>query len=89
MIREAHNQLFIYSNVVVETSDSVKLETEFLFWNSATNRIQAPADIFVKVTRGQDIMTGYGLEADQKLSSIKILKPVSGTIYDTKEIDEL
>ncbi|MDH4157307.1 MAG: LPS export ABC transporter periplasmic protein LptC [candidate division Zixibacteria bacterium] len=89
VIREAHSQLFIYSNVVVETADSVKLETEFLFWNSATNRIQAPADVFVKVTRGQDIMTGYGLEADQKLSSIKILRPVSGTIYDTKEIDEL
>jgi LPS export ABC transporter protein LptC len=89
VIREAHNQLFIYSNVVVETADSVKLETDFLFWNSASNRIQAPADVFVKVTRGQDIMTGYGLEADQKLSSIKILRPVSGTIYDTKEINDL
>lgn len=88
VIREGRHQLFIYDHVVVHTTDSIKLETDYLFWNSRTNLIKAPENVFVKITQGKDIMTGWGLEADPKLSRYKILKQVSGTIYDTKKITE-
>jgi len=88
VIREGRHQLFIYDHVVVHSTDSIKLETDYLFWNSRTNLIKAPENVFVTITQGKDIMTGWGLEADPKLSRYKILKQVSGTIYDTKKITE-
>jgi LPS export ABC transporter protein LptC len=88
IIRETQRLLSIFSHVVVRTADSIKLETEFLFWNSQANKIQAPENVFVKFTQGNDVMTGYGLEATQTLSSIKILKQVSGTLHKTERFQE-
>lgn len=85
IIRELRNQLYIYGDVVVE-SDSTKLETDFLFWNSQTNMVET--DAYVKITQGKDVMTGYGLQADQNLKRIKILHQASGTIHDTKKLQD-
>jgi LPS export ABC transporter protein LptC len=84
IIRENTGRMHIYGHVVVINEDSSKLETDYLFWDSKTDRIQT--DAFVKVTRGEDVMTGWGMEADQRLNHITILKQVSGTITDIKNL---
>jgi LPS export ABC transporter protein LptC len=84
IIRESRNHLSIFGHVVVFTSDSVKLETERLFWNPRISKIET--DAFVKITQNEDIMTGYGLEADQALHSFKILNQPSGTIQDAAKL---
>ncbi|MCI0532365.1 MAG: LPS export ABC transporter periplasmic protein LptC, partial [candidate division Zixibacteria bacterium] len=54
--------------------------TKSLRWDPSLNLILT--DDFVKVTRGKDIVTGYGLESDPELKHITIKKNVSGEIRD-------
>ncbi|MEW5995960.1 MAG: LPS export ABC transporter periplasmic protein LptC [Candidatus Zixiibacteriota bacterium] len=86
IIREQTGNMSLYGNVVVVTADSIKLETEFLFWDAKVDSIKT--DAFVRLTRGEDVITGYGLQADQRLHSTKILRHVSGTITDPKKLEE-
>lgn len=86
IIREATGNLSLYGNVVVITTDSFKLETEYLYWDSEVDSIKT--DVFVRLTKGEDIITGWGLQADQRLRSTKILSRVSGTITDPKKLSE-
>ncbi len=88
IIRENTGRMYIYSHVVV-ISDSSQLESDYLFWDSKTDRIQT--DAFVKVTQGENVFTGWGMEADQRLKSFKILRhvrQVSGAITDPKLLTE-
>ncbi|MFZ5980538.1 MAG: LPS export ABC transporter periplasmic protein LptC [Candidatus Zixiibacteriota bacterium] len=77
IIREQSGQLSIYGNVVVITEDKTKLETDYLYWNTVTDKIYT--DAFVRITSEDGVLTGWGLEADQRLSSYQILSRVSGT----------
>ncbi|MEW6411371.1 MAG: LPS export ABC transporter periplasmic protein LptC [Candidatus Zixiibacteriota bacterium] len=86
IIRENRGVINIYGNVVVITDDSTKLETEYLWWDSNTDRIKT--DAFVRITRGEDIITGWGLDADNRLKDFKILSQVSGTIEDPEKLQE-
>jgi len=86
IIRENSGKLYLFGNVVVITEDKSKLETDSLYWDSKTNKIQT--DAFVKITKDEDVITGWGMEADQRLNRIRILNQVSGTITDTKNLSE-
>ena len=77
VIREQTGQLSIFGNVVVITEDNTKLETDYLFWNTTTDKIYT--DAFVRITSEDGVLTGWGLEADQRLSSYQILSRVSGS----------
>ena len=84
IIRETTGKMSIFSNVVVTTRDDFKLETDYLYWDSETDKVKS--DDFVRITQGDDVMTGWGLEADQQLKSYKILRQVSGTVNDPKKL---
>jgi LPS export ABC transporter protein LptC len=86
VIRENSGQLYIYGNVVVITEDQSKLETDSLYWDTRSDKIKT--DAYVKITKGDDVIAGWGMEADQRLNRIKILKQVTGTITDPKELTE-
>ena len=86
IIRESTGDMSLFGHVVVNTSDSIKLQTEFLYWDAQVDSIKT--DAFVRLTRGEDIITGWGLQADQQLHSTRILRQVSGTITDTKDLSE-
>ncbi|MFQ6007386.1 MAG: LPS export ABC transporter periplasmic protein LptC [Candidatus Zixiibacteriota bacterium] len=86
IIRESSGKFYVYGNVVVIAENKSKLETDYLYWDTKTDQIKT--DAFVKITKDDDIITGWGMEADQRLNRIKILKEVSGTITDPKEISE-
>lgn len=86
VIREAAGVLRIFGNVLVETENGLKLETDYLWWDSNTDRIKS--DDFVKITRVEtgDVMSGWGLDSDKDLSTIKILDRVSGSINDLDNV---
>ena len=58
------------------------LETDSLLWLNARDKIIS--NCFVKLTRGNDVWTGIGLECDQDLSSVVIKKDVQAEIIDEK-----
>lgn len=87
VIREVKGVIHIYGNVVVITEDGTKLETEYLWWDSNTDRIKS--DAFVKITtEDNDIVTGWGLDADNQLNSFKILNQVSGEVKDPEKLEK-
>jgi LPS export ABC transporter protein LptC len=60
-------------SVVMVTVKKEKLETEELIWDEKTAKIRT--DKFVKVSKPDEIIYGFGLEADQDFSYWKILVP--------------
>jgi len=86
VIREKNDQLEVFGKVVVLTRDSARLDTDFLRWNPERRKIESEA--FVKFTRGSDIMTGWGMEADPDLGRLKILSQVSGSVTKEEIIPE-
>lgn len=86
VIRELSNQLSVYGNVVVVTDDSSRLETDYLYWN--TNKDKIVTDAFVRIIKKNDVITGWGMEADPHLTRIKVLNRVSGTVHDAEETSQ-
>lgn len=82
VIKEQSGKLRIYGNVVVVTQDSSRLETDYLTWDPNSGKIES--DAFVKFTRGDNIMTGWGMEADPDLGRLKILRDVSGSVTESE-----
>ncbi len=65
-------------SVVAINEAGEKLETELLFWDQKKELIYT--ERFVKITTEDQIIQGYGLESDPRLSKRKI-KNLSATIY--------
>ena len=72
--------MLAFGNVVVVSVANDVLETDSLMWNNDDDRIVSNS--FVKLTRGRDVVTGYGLECDQNLSSVNIKRDVKATFHD-------
>jgi LPS export ABC transporter protein LptC len=85
VIREGKQKVEALGNVVVTTQQGVRLATESLRWDPQTARIVT--DDFVTITKGQDVITGYGLEADQELKHFVIKKEVKGEIKELPQED--
>ena len=85
VIREGKQKVEALGNVVVTTQQGVKLTTESLRWDPQTAKIVT--DDFVTITKGQDVITGYGLEADQELKHFVIQKKVKGEIKELPQED--
>lgn len=72
----------LQDSVVAINETGEKLETELLFWDQKKALIYT--DRFVKITTEDQIIQGYGLESDPKLSKRRI-KNLSATIYINEE----
>jgi len=72
----------LQDSVVAINENKEKLETELLFWDQKKNIIYT--DRFVKITTEDQIIQGYGLESDPRLSKRRI-KNLSATIYINEE----
>lgn len=86
IIRELTNQLHVYGNVVVVTDDKSRLETDYLYWNTLKDKIET--DAFVRITKKDDVITGWGMEADPRLTRIKVLNRVSGKVHEEDEANQ-
>jgi LPS export ABC transporter protein LptC len=70
LLRRRTNDMEARGNVVVVAQDGTRLVTERLTWNERTGKIES--DRFVRVTQGDDVFTGVGLEADPDLKNIRV-----------------
>jgi LPS export ABC transporter protein LptC len=84
IIRESTNLMRIFGNVVVDTDEGTRLETDYLTWNPIANKIET--DAFVRFTRDEDVITGWGFEANRSMTRFKVLNQVSGTITNTEDV---
>jgi LPS export ABC transporter protein LptC len=66
-----------YGTVVIESDDGTVLETEEIHWEQATERIFTEA--FVVITSPDEIIQGYGLESDSRLSNYTIYRVTGQT----------
>lgn len=75
---DSKNLWELQDSVIAINEAGEKLETELLFWDEKKQLIYT--DRFVKITTEDQIVQGYGLESDPRLSKRKI-KNMSATIY--------
>jgi len=79
--------MLAYGDVVVTTVEGDRLETDSLRYFNQEDKILS--DSFVRLKRGNDLITGVGLECDHNLSSVDIKKDFEATIIeDDGEFDE-
>lgn len=64
------NDMEALGNVVVTRDDGTTLRSERLSWNDVKRKIETRE--FVEVTKGDDVMTGVGLECDADLENIRV-----------------
>ncbi len=69
-VNDKSRDLQAFGQVVLETSEGVKLETETLRWDNRRGRIWS--NEFVKLTREGEVLTGYGLDSDPDLDNVEI-----------------
>ncbi len=72
--------------MVVVTDDGRRLETEELFFDNETELIHN--EVFNRFTRGDDVMTGIGLEATPDLEYIEIKQKVEAEVGDETPDEE-
>jgi LPS export ABC transporter protein LptC len=77
---EETRDMLAFGDVVVRSVDGDQLETDSLLWSNTRDKILSNS--FVKLTRGSDVVTGWGLECDQNLNSVDIKRDVEATISD-------
>ena len=75
---DSKNLWELQDSVIAINEAGEKLETELLYWDQKKNTIYT--DRFVKITTEDQIIQGYGLESDPRLSTRKI-KNLSAVIY--------
>jgi LPS export ABC transporter protein LptC len=77
---QATDDLEARGNVRVVSDDGAVLKTDVLFWDHARAKIHT--DQFVEITRGDNVLTGVGLEADPGLDRVDLKESVRGHIPD-------
>jgi len=73
-------------NVRVVSDDGAVLKTEVLYWDHGRSRIHT--DQFVEITRGDNVLTGVGLEADPGLDRIDLKETVRGSVRNVESLSE-
>jgi len=77
--QETHD-LTALGNVVVTTKEGYTLETESLIMIRELGEIHS--EDFVKVTRGNDVLTGYGFQGYPELKNVDIKRDVRAYLRD-------
>jgi LPS export ABC transporter protein LptC len=79
--------VFVWGHVVVVTVDRRRLTTEELYYDSAAGLIRN--DVFNTLDRGDDVVTGTGLEATPDLAYVELKQQVEATVSDetTQELE--
>jgi len=72
--------LLAQDSVVVWTPVGETLRTESLRWDPGKERITT--DVFFRLARGRDVLTGIGLEADPDLEHYSVQRSVRAEVRD-------
>lgn len=77
-------QIVMQDSVIWRSMKNEILESEELIWNESTKKVSS--NRFVKITTKDDIIYGYGFEAEEDFTKWKILAP-QGTMSVDSEIN--
>ncbi len=80
------HDLTAIGNVVVTSQEGYTLETETLIWVEKLGEIHS--EDFVSFTKGNDVLTGYGLQSDPELKDVRIKQNVKAYFRDDEGIVE-
>src|SRR4051812_24967090 len=81
LVDQRTNNLEAIGHVRIVTETGVHMETDSLHWINATQKIISES--FVKVTRNNDVVTGYGFESDPNLDHFHLKHEVRAEVRDT------
>jgi LPS export ABC transporter protein LptC len=82
-VDDATQNMFAIDNVVAQNDSGVVLKTDELMWRNKDQKIVT--DKFVKITSPKEILEGYGLESDQRLSNYTIFNITYSTTINKKK----
>ena len=85
-VEEQPRQLWARGAVRIETREGHGLETEELRWDHETGKVRS--ERFVRLTKGESVLTGIGIESDPELHSYRILSEVAAGIREGERILE-
>ena len=74
---ESKNEIIVRDSVIWNSGKGEKLETEELVWNDKKKKMSSKK--FVKITKPDEVIYGYGFEADQEFNRWEIIQ-VTGQI---------
>jgi LPS export ABC transporter protein LptC len=80
------NNLEAVGKVRLVTETGVRMETDSLRWINNAQKIVS--DAFVRVTRKQDVVTGYGFESDPNLDHFHLKREVRAEVRDEGDSGE-
>jgi len=81
LVREKQRFLEVFGNVKILTDDGRTLASDHLVWDDRRRLITT--DGYVAITKGKDVMSGYGFESDPELKHIRLHREVTGRLTDT------
>jgi LPS export ABC transporter protein LptC len=76
---QEQNKFFLKGNVVVFTTKGDTLWCKEMYWDQATSKFHTDKEVVVKQHNPISKIYGLGLEANQDLTDIKIIKPQSNS----------
>jgi len=82
LVHQRTNDLEARGHVNIVTTTGVKLETDSLRWMNATGKIVS--DAFVRVTRKNDVVTGWGFESDANLDHFHLSREVRAEVREVE-----
>ena len=80
------HDLTALGSVVVTSAMGYTLETESLIWVETVEEIHT--EDFVRFTKGEDVLTGYGFQSDPNLENVEIFRDVKAFLRDDEGIVE-
>lgn len=87
-VDSAKGVLVAMGRVVVVTPEGNHLETEELIWDRKSSRVTS--DRFVRLIRGNDVLTGVGFVSNPNLTSYTLKKDIRASLHEDAGIrDEL
>ncbi|MEW5700636.1 MAG: LPS export ABC transporter periplasmic protein LptC [Candidatus Zixiibacteriota bacterium] len=84
LVREKARFLEVFGDVKITTDDGRTLETDRLAWND--NKRTISTDGYVVITKGSDVMRGYGFESDPELTHIRLRRQVTGRLTNMEKL---
>lgn len=82
-VDEKSKALIARDSVVVVTPRGERLETESLRWDPKEERMTT--EEFFRLTRGEDVLTGVGIEAEPGLERYKVYREVRAEVRDQND----
>jgi LPS export ABC transporter protein LptC len=80
------HDLTALGSVVVTSALGYTLETESLIWVETVEEIHT--EDFVRFTKGEDVLTGYGFQSDPNLENVEIFRDVKAFLRDDEGVVE-